>query len=328
MSSGSDVGDEALTDDAGGAAPTSAQDTGTPGPVRPPDAFGPDVLPATESTHMPTPAYGTSDDPLYARPAPTRDANNADPGPRRRDRWLWLWPALAVASMAVAGATFGPLGTLLTAVVTVATLVIYVGEEVLSTRLRLGVAVAALVVAAAIVLGDTHGAKLFSSAHRSPATRPQGATMGRLDLRGRHVTARDIAGRDLRGALLSGAVLDGLDLRGRDLRDVNARPASFRHAILEHARLTNANLRGADLQHACMYRADLTGASLDGADATGADATAALIGPAAAANAAVWPAAAPPGPGHVRLTGQSELRRTNGILTAVAQLTGAHAAAG
>jgi hypothetical protein len=213
--------------------------------------------------------------------------------PRKRDRLLWLWPVVAVFIMALSGAVFGAFGTLLTAVVVLSALILFVGEdnEVMGIRLRLGITVLALVLAAGLIVGNRAGIGFLSSTAQDFSAAANSGSSGQhpLDLRGRRVSAKDIDGRDLRGAQLTGAVLDGLDLHGRDLRGATATGASLHGVNLEHARLNAADLRGADLHGACLYRADLSGALLDGADATGADVTSVSVSQSQTSKAMSWP---------------------------------------
>jgi uncharacterized protein YjbI with pentapeptide repeats len=119
-----------------------------------------------------------------------------------------------------------------------------------------------------------------------------GATRGRVSLRGRDLRFARLDRAELALADLTGARLDGASLREADLRGAQlgcadpaalrqpdgrqkagcttARAADLRGAWLERAKLTGADLRGARLDAAPMKGADLSQALLTGATFEGA----------------------------------------------------------
>jgi hypothetical protein len=218
------------------------------------------------------------------------------PGERRRDAALWLWPVVGVAGMAVAGIVFGPVGTVLTAIVFVGGVVTFVGHRVLRPAVQIAVVAACLLAAGVVVAGTGWGWPPL-------AIRPPAATAGENpaaaypDRRGRRITADTVRSTAMRGMEWPGAIFDHVQIQNADLTGLIAPGASFRYAGLEGAYLAGAQLPGADLRNVHLRGADLRGANLNGADLRdadlsdacliGADLTGARLDRAATARAAV-----------------------------------------
>jgi len=203
--------------------------------------------------------------------------------PRRRDQSLWIWPVVALAVIALAGQLRDATAALLSAVVLVATLVLFIGDT-LHLWFRLAVLGVSIVLVATLVTSQVSGFdRLF---------RPHVGDDGRMDLRGQQISADQVSNLDFQRARLSGAVLDNLSLVSKDFTKVIANGTSFRGADLTNTTWLGADLRGADFRGACLVEADFTGARLDGIDATGADTSGVILPPQAMTNS-LWPAVVP-----------------------------------
>lgn len=203
--------------------------------------------------------------------------------PRARDQSLWIWPVVALTVIALAGQLWGATAALLSAVVLVATLVLFIGDT-LHLWFRLAVLGGSVVLVAALVTSQVSG---FGQLFRSHV-----GDDGRTDLRGRQVPADQVDDLDFQRARLSGAVLDDLSLISKDFTKVIANGASFRGADLTNTTWLGADLRGVDFRGACLVKANFTGARLDGIDATGADTSGVILPPQAMTNS-LWPTAVP-----------------------------------
>ena len=229
---------------------------------------------------------GTGDDTGHAKLGRSKTVPS-----RRRDQSLWLWPVGVLLLMVLASTIWGSLGVFITAVITICTLTLFIGDTVLGSVVRVCIAAAAALLAAGALIGHAENYALFSTRQARPAVTAGEAKPGNqvINLEGQRVTLAELKGRNLHGALLAGADLSGLDLYGMNLNGIIAPGASFRRAILDRASLIDANLRGADLSGSCLHGAILTGAQLEGANATHADVTNSKVDPAATRMAAVWP---------------------------------------
>ena len=182
---------------------------------------------------------------------------------------LWIWPAVGLAVIASSGAVFGPLGTVVAAVIGVPTLILYLGRAVISSPpVLLALATVPLVVAGGIIIAAQQGADLLARPAPTASTSSAVRSDPKGDFGARPVRPDDLEGRDLRQAHLEGAIFLAKDLSARNLRGARLMGASLvgvdlRDADLRDAYLRGADLRGADLRGACLDRADLSGALLD-----------------------------------------------------------------
>jgi hypothetical protein len=173
---------------------------------------------------------------------------------------------VGLAVITVSGGLFGPVGTVVAAVIGSATLALYLGRTVISsTRALLALTLAPVILASGVIAAGQRGVDLLERPNADQVVQstqssavPDGLPV--LDLTDRIIDAAAVKGRSLRRAELRGAHLNGANLAGVDLRDADLRDADLRGADLEKA----------DLRGACLDRADLSGARLTDVKALGA----------------------------------------------------------
>lgn len=143
----------------------------------------------------------------------------------------WLWPAAVIVLASVAGSWFGPVGTVVTAVATLA-------------------------FAAGVIATSTLG-KRYGHPRREGIQAPGARIKPTGDGRQQHQQRRPAASHSDTGPQES--------LIHTDLRDAQLSGARLVHANLQAADLRRAHLRGADLRGANLRGANLEGADLENA---------------------------------------------------------------
>lgn len=114
-------------------------------------------------------------------------AANVERMPRLRDRVLWIWPVAGICVTALVGELAGPFGALLTALVMTTGLLVFVGEGILSVRVRLISSLVAILLAAALVVAHldrvapfftcvSHCSTIPASPHHSSEPQPSASS--------------------------------------------------------------------------------------------------------------------------------------------------------